>query len=151
MPLHRRIPKRGFTPRKRTVYQMVNVRDLFRIEGTTVTAKLLKEAGLIRSAKGLVKVLARGEVTQAYSVEAHKFSGGAVAKIEAAGGSATILKSGGSDSTEKGSKLKKKVGVAKATGEASAAPVAEAAAEAPALQADAPASEADEGEAETDG
>ena len=91
MPLQRRIPKRGFTPRKRTVYQIVNVGDLGRLEGTTVTAELLKEAGLIRSASGLVKILAAGEVTRAYSIDAHKFSGRAVAKIEAAGGSVEII------------------------------------------------------------
>ena len=91
MPLQRRIPKRGFTPRKRTVYQIVNVGDLARVDGTTVNAQTLSDAGLIRSAKGLVKVLAMGEVSQAYSVEAHKFSTGAAAKIEAAGGSATTV------------------------------------------------------------
>ena len=91
MPLQRRIPKRGFTPRKRHVYQIVNVGDLARVEGTIVNAQTLKDAGLIRSVKGLIKLLAMGEVSQAYSVEAHKFSGGAVAKIEAAGGSVTTL------------------------------------------------------------
>ena len=91
MPLQRRIPKRGFTPRKRHVYQVVNVGDLARVEGTTVNAQTLRDAGLIRSVKGLIKLLAVGEVSQAYSVEAHKFSGGAVAKIEAAGGSVTTL------------------------------------------------------------
>ena len=91
MPLQRRIPKRGFTPRKRHVYQIVNVGDLARVEGTTVNAQTLRDAGLIRSVKGLIKLLAMGEVSQAYSVEAHKFSGGATAKIEAAGGSVTTL------------------------------------------------------------
>ena len=91
MPLQRRIPKRGFTPRKRHVYQIVNVGDLARVEGTTVNAQTLRDAGLIRSVKGLIKLLAMGEVSQAYSVEAHKFSGGAAVKIEAAGGSVTTL------------------------------------------------------------
>ncbi len=91
MPLQRRIPKRGFTPRKRHVYQIVNVGELARVEGTTVNAQTLRNAGLIRSAKGLVKVLAMGELSQAYSVEAHKFSGGAAAKIEAAGGSVSTV------------------------------------------------------------
>jgi large subunit ribosomal protein L15 len=111
MPLQRRIPKRGFTQRNRTVYQIVNVGDLGRVEGFTVNALVLKEAGLIRSSKGLVKILATGELDGSYSVEAHKFSGGAVAKIEAAGGSTTVLKTGGSDSRKKGSKLQKKRGV----------------------------------------
>ena len=91
MPLQRRIPKRGFTPRKRHVYQIVNVGDLARVEGATVNAQTLRDAGLIRSVRGLIKVLAMGDVTQAYSVEAHKFSGGAAAKIEAAGGSVTTV------------------------------------------------------------
>ena len=91
MPLQRRIPKRGFTPHKRHVYQIVNLRELARVEGTMVNAQTLRDAGLIRSTKGLIKVLAMGEVSQAYSVEAHKFSGGATAKIEAAGGSVTTL------------------------------------------------------------
>ena len=91
MPLQRRIPKRGFTPRKRHVYQIVNVRDLARVEGATVNAQTLRDAGLIRSVRGLIKVLAMGDVSQAYSVEAHKFSGGAAAKIEAAGGSVTTI------------------------------------------------------------
>ena len=91
MPLQRRIPKRGFTPRKRHVYQIVNVGDLARVEGATVNAQTLRDAGLIRSVRGLIKVLAMGDVSQAYSVEAHKFSGGAAAKIEAAGGSVTTV------------------------------------------------------------
>jgi large subunit ribosomal protein L15 len=91
MPLQRRIPKRGFTPRKRHVYQIVNVGDLARVDGTTVNAQTLRDAGLIRSSKGMIKVLAMGDLSQAYSVEAHKFSGGATAKIEAAGGSITTL------------------------------------------------------------
>ena len=91
MPLQRRIPKRGFTPRKRHVYQIVNVGELVRVEGTTINAQTLRDAGLIRSTKGLIKVLAMGELSQAYSVKAHKFSGGAAAKIEAAGGSVTTV------------------------------------------------------------
>ena len=91
MPLQRRIPKRGFTPYKRHVYQIVNVGDLSRVEGTSVTAQTLRDAGLIRSTKGLIKILAMGELSQAYSVEAHKFSGGAATKIEAAGGSVSTL------------------------------------------------------------
>ena len=129
MPLQRRIPKRGFTQRNRTVYQIVNVGDLGRIEGTTVTAELLKEAGLIRSASRLVKILATGDVSQAYTDEAHKFSGGAVTKIEAAGGSTTVLTSGGSDSRAKGSKLQKKRVPEKAAAEAADTPAAEAEAE----------------------
>ena len=91
MPLQRRIPKRGFAPYKRHVYQIVNVGELARVEGTSVNAQTLRDAGLIRSTKGLIKILAMGELSQAYSVEAHKFSGGAATKIEAAGGSVSTL------------------------------------------------------------
>ncbi len=91
MPLQRRIPKRGFAPYKRKVFQIVNVGDLARVEGTTVNAQTLRDAGLIRSDRGLIKVLAMGDLSQAYTVAAHKFSGGAVAKIEAAGGNITTV------------------------------------------------------------
>ena len=153
MPLQRRIPKRGFTPHKRTVYQIVNVGDLARVDGTTVNAEVLKEAGLIRSAEGLIKILANGEVNQAYSVEAHKFSGGAVTKIEGAGGSATVLTRGGGNGAAEASEPAPEEPTAEADTEAAVktdeAPAAEAAEEAE--QAEAPAAEDVEGEAETDG
>ena len=97
MPLHRRIPKRGFTQRKRRVYQVVNLAMLGKIEGTIVSADVLKEAGLIRSTKGLVKILGTGDVQAAYSVEVDAVSAGARAKLESAGGSVTLL---GSSETE---------------------------------------------------
>jgi large subunit ribosomal protein L15 len=91
MPLHRRIPKRGFTPLKRKVYQVVNLGDLSCVGGTTVTIQTLKEAGLVRSTRGLVKILGQGDITEAYTVEVHAFSGSARDKITAAGGSATVI------------------------------------------------------------
>lgn len=91
MPLQRRIPKRGFTPRKPTIYQIVNVGDLARIEGTVVNPEVLEKVGLIRSARGLIKVLAMGEVDRAYFVEAHKFSSKAATKLKEAGGSVQVL------------------------------------------------------------
>lgn len=97
MPLHRRIPKRGFTQRKRRVYQVVNLALLGKIEGTVVSPEVLKEAGLIRSTKGLVKILGTGDVQAAYSVEVHAVSAGARSKLESAGGSVTLL---GSSETE---------------------------------------------------
>ena len=166
MPLQRRIPKRGFTPRKRTVYQIVNVGDLARVEGTTVNAEVLKEAGLIRSAEGLIKILAMGEVNQAYSVEAHKFSGGAVTKIEVAGGSATVLTRGGGNGAAEASEPATEEPIAEVAAETDGTPVAEVAMEADteaavemdeapaeeaAEQAEAPAAEDVEGAAETDG
>ena len=95
MPLHRRLPKRGFHNLFRTEYVVVNVDDLVeRFEaGTTITPELLREQGLIR-AKGPVKVLARGDVGKALTVRAHKFSGSAAEKIAAAGGAAEVLTPG---------------------------------------------------------
>lgn len=92
MPLHRRIPKRGFTNINRVEYQIVNVRNLDRFEGD-VTVASLHEAGLIGSLRKPVKVLGEGELEKALSVEAHAFSKGAQAKIEAAGGSVSLVDS----------------------------------------------------------
>jgi len=96
MPLHRRIPKRGFTNIHRVEYQVVNVRDLDAFEGQ-VTAETLKGAGLIGNVRKPVKVLGQGEVTKALAVEAHAFSKSAKEKIEAAGGSVAVVGSGNAD------------------------------------------------------
>jgi large subunit ribosomal protein L15 len=93
MPLHRRIPKRGFHNLFRTEYAVVNV-DLLTErfdEGTVVTPELLQERGIIASASQLVKVLARGDVSKRLTVRAHKFSGKAAEKIAAAGGAAEVI------------------------------------------------------------
>lgn len=87
MPLSRRIPKRGFNnARFRTAYQIVGLDDLVRVEGTEVTPDVLITAGLVRRRSGPVKLLANGEVTQAYTIRGLKVSGGAREKIVAAGG-----------------------------------------------------------------
>jgi large subunit ribosomal protein L15 len=90
MPLHRRLPKRGFKNFTRVEYQVVNLRDLAGIEGD-VTPQSLKAAGLIASLKRPVKVLGDGEPGGRVSVSAHAFSKSAREKIEAAGGSATVI------------------------------------------------------------
>lgn len=90
MPLHRRIPKRGFTNPNRVEYQVVNLRDLERFDGDVSVADL-KAAGLVGSLQKPVKVLGEGEVTKALSVEAHAFSKSAREKIEAAGGSVSLV------------------------------------------------------------
>ena len=90
MPLIRRIPKRGFKSVNRVEYQVVNVRDLAKVEGD-VSPETLKEAGLIRSLRKPVKVLGQGEISSKLSVSAHKFSASAQSKIEAAGGSITVI------------------------------------------------------------
>jgi large subunit ribosomal protein L15 len=90
MPLHRRIPKRGFKNFSRVEYQVVNVRDLKGPTGT-VTPKSLKAAGLIASLRRPVKVLGDGELGGSLSVSAHAFSKSARKKIEGAGGSVVVL------------------------------------------------------------
>ncbi len=93
MPLHRRIPKRGFHNLFRTEYAVVNLDTLAeRFDaGTTVTPELLVERGLISNARRPVKVLARGEISKNLTIQAHKFSGKAAEKIAAAGGAAEVL------------------------------------------------------------
>ncbi len=93
MPLHRRVPKRGFFNLFRTEYEVVNLDTLAqRFEaGTVVTPALLHERGLISSGDCLLKVLARGDVDRALTVHAHKFSGKAAEKIAAAGGTIETL------------------------------------------------------------
>ena len=92
MPLHRRVPKRGFHNVFREEFDVVNLDTLSeRFDaGTEITPELLKAEGLV-SRKQRVKVLARGEVTKALTVRAHKFSGKAAEKIAAAGGTAEVL------------------------------------------------------------
>jgi len=90
MPLARRIPKRGFTNIHRVEYQVVNVRDLDRFEGD-VTVDGLKAAGLVGSLRKPVKILGQGEIGKSLKVLAHAFTKSAQAKIEAAGGSVSIV------------------------------------------------------------
>ena len=91
MPLHRRIPKRGFTNIFRTEYAEVNLDRLDKIAKAEITPQDLADARLIPSAGARIKILGRGEVTSAKSVQAHKFSAAAQAKIEKAGGQAVLI------------------------------------------------------------
>jgi large subunit ribosomal protein L15 len=95
MPLHRRVPKRGFTNIFRTEYDVVNLDQLEKLfaKGATVTVDALRDAGIVSSRTAKVKVLARGEVSKALTVQAHKFSGKAAEKIAAAGGKAEAIAS----------------------------------------------------------
>ena len=88
MPLHRRVPKRGFHNPFRVEYEVVNLDTLGeRFDaGTVVTPELLHERGLLSGASVRVKVLARGDVGKALTIHAHRFSGTAAEKIAAAGG-----------------------------------------------------------------
>jgi large subunit ribosomal protein L15 len=96
MPLHRRVPKRGFHNPFRVEYDVINLDTLAeRFEaGAVITPDSLREAGLLAGGKRLVKVLARGEISKALTVRVHKFSGKAAEKIAAAGGLAEALAEG---------------------------------------------------------
>lgn len=93
MPLHRRIPKRGFHNPFRTEFAVVNL-DVLAKEfsaGTVVTPELMREHGLLRGATRPVKVLGRGDIGIALTVHADKFSGQAAEKIAAAGGQVEVV------------------------------------------------------------
>ncbi|MEJ1971351.1 MAG: 50S ribosomal protein L15 [Lacunisphaera sp.] len=93
MPLYRKLPHRGFNNYEfRTSYAVVNVGDLAKLDAkiTEVNAEVLAKAGIIRSDVTMLKVLGDGEITRALKVTAQKFTGSAKAKLEKAGGSATV-------------------------------------------------------------
>jgi large subunit ribosomal protein L15 len=91
MPLHRRVPKRGFTNIFRREYDVVNLSDLDRFEaGASVTPQDLARHRLAH-ARRPVKILGGGELKKALTVSAHKFSESARSRIEAAGGSCEVL------------------------------------------------------------
>jgi large subunit ribosomal protein L15 len=92
MPLHRRVPKRGFHNPFRKEFEVVNLDALGEQfeAGAEVTPETLRASGLVGRA-GRIKVLARGEISKALTVRAHKFSGKAAEKIAAAGGKAEVL------------------------------------------------------------
>jgi large subunit ribosomal protein L15 len=92
LPLHRRVPKRGFVNIFRKVYAILNVQDLERFEaGTAITPARLVEAGLIARTAGGVKILGKGGLSKALTVSAHRFSKGASDKIRAAGGTVEVI------------------------------------------------------------
>lgn len=97
MPLQRRVPKFGFKNRFRVEYRPVNIARIARLieEGTVdaaqpITPEVLTGAGLAQKSD-LIKILGSGEISQAITVTAHAFSGSARQKIEAAGGSVTVI------------------------------------------------------------
>jgi large subunit ribosomal protein L15 len=91
MPLHRRLPKRGFTNIFRTEYTVVNLDRIAALEVTEITQEDYTKLGLSSSKKALIKILGSGELTSAMTIHAHKFSKSAVEKIEKAGGKAVLL------------------------------------------------------------
>ncbi len=91
MPLHRRLPKRGFTNIFRQEYAVVNLEKLAGLGESTITPEVLAKAGLIKRTEQLVKILGDGEVSSALTVHAHKFSKSAQEKITKAGGKVEVL------------------------------------------------------------
>ena len=90
MPLHRRLPKRGFTNIFKKEYAVVNLDRIAALGESSVTLELLRKAGLAGK-DDLVKVLGDGELKAAVTVQAHKFSKSAQEKISKAGGKAEIV------------------------------------------------------------
>jgi large subunit ribosomal protein L15 len=90
MPLHRRMPKRGFTNIFRKEYAIVNLEALAALGETTITPDVLRQAGVVKS-KHPVKILGDGELKSAITVQAHKFSKSAQEKITKAGGKFEVL------------------------------------------------------------
>ncbi len=94
MPLIRRLPKVGFNSKSPTIYQIVNLESLSRVEeGTLIDAEYLRTRGLIKRLTKPFKILGTGEITKALTIKAHSFSKTAQEKITKAGGKAeTIVK-----------------------------------------------------------
>jgi len=94
MPLHRRLPKRGFTNIFRTEYTVINLTRIAAVAAeknvTEIALDDYKKLGLASSKKALIKILGNGELTAAITITAHKFSKSAQEKIEKAGGKATV-------------------------------------------------------------
>lgn len=91
MPLHRRLPKRGFNNIFRTEYAIVNVAALERLEGDSFDPQSLLAAGVIHKLKDGLKILGSGELKRKITVKAHVFSESAKQKIEAAGGKCEVI------------------------------------------------------------
>ena len=90
MPLHRRLPKRGFTNIFRTEYTIVSLEKLAGLGETTITPDVLRKAGVVKG-KAPIKILGDGELSTALTVHAHKFSKSAQEKITKAGGKVEVL------------------------------------------------------------
>jgi large subunit ribosomal protein L15 len=91
MPLHRRLPKRGFKNIFRKEYAIVNVAKLESLEGATFDPGTLLELGVIKKLNHGLKILGTGELTKKINVKAHVFSKSALDKIQKAGGTAEVI------------------------------------------------------------
>jgi large subunit ribosomal protein L15 len=92
MPLHRRLPKRGFNNVFRKEYTIVNLDTLSQFEpGASVAPETLLEKGIVKKLRDGIKILGNGELKHAVNVRAHKFSKGAAEKIQNAGGTIEVI------------------------------------------------------------
>ena len=91
MPLHRRLPKRGFTNIFKKEYREVNLNRLDKIEKKEVKIEDMIKAGLVKKIEEKVKILGKGNISSPKNIYAHKFSRSAQKKIEEAGGKAIII------------------------------------------------------------
>jgi len=91
MPLHRRLPKRGFINIFKKQYAIVNLGRLEKLEGDSFNADRLVELGVIRKLGDGLKILGAGQLTRKITVEAHQFSKSALEKIQKAGGTAQVV------------------------------------------------------------
>ena len=91
MPLHRRLPKRGFTNIFKKQFAIVNLGKLEKLEGDTFTVDSLLAAGVIHKVHDGLKILGTGILTRKITVEAHHFSKSALEKIQQAGGTAQVI------------------------------------------------------------
>jgi large subunit ribosomal protein L15 len=92
MPLHRRVPKFGFTNPFRVEFQVVNLKDLSRCETPDITGDTLKSVGLVKHTDRPIKILGNGNIEKAITVKAQAFSKSAKDKIEKAGGKTEVVK-----------------------------------------------------------
>ncbi len=135
--------KRGFNNRFRIEYEAINVGDLAKLPAGNVTSESLRTAGIVKSARRPVKILGDGEISMALNVEVEKISAGAKTKIEAAGGTATMLvpakekKTRYSGDQSRPREDDEDNGTPAADQPVAEAPAAEASAEAPAAEAEA--------------
>ncbi len=91
MPLHRRLPKRGFKNIFKKQYAIVNLGRLEKLEGDVFGPDELMESGIVKNLGDGLKILGTGDLTRKITVEAHLFSKSALEKIQAAGGTAEVI------------------------------------------------------------
>ena len=96
MPLHRRLPKRGFKNIFRKEFTIINLSRLSELDGDTFDFDTLANLGVVKKLQGGLKILGDGEITRPLTVTAHVFSASAKQKIEAAGGKALVVGEPGS-------------------------------------------------------